>query len=494
MSATNARIGGTVLFGKTDHRRTRSLGLIDFTGARIAGDLIFNGSRLKGWKYAPSDRLEAMKAERAVIAGDLSFQGDFSARGQVNVGAADIGGDLRCENASFANPHENERLGAALYAKDITVEDDILLIDTSADGNLRFERAEVGGAIRWKGLQIGQQRHHERAPLDLKHARIGSAIEAIELSFGQHESEIDLRGARTGTMESHWPQGWGGVQDAARGPQCLISLDGFVYDRIDLQVDADCRSNRSLRQWCNIPCKFHSPRRDRGDLLVDWILHQPRRPKDRRGRMKSQDDFFPQPFRQLAKVLRDQGDEDAARTVTIAEKWAIPMDGLGQIMLRGLFGGLFSFGLSRSRASYVLLAYILLGTLGVMAAKAEGVLTETVLVTEGTYAIDTRSNPPLRRPSSVMVDPKLGLGPNDEIACTDAAMTPASDIVFALDLIVPFIPLHEETKCEISAADTLQVDAWRIAKAFYSIVGWAVVSLWLVTFSGLLHRADGSDG
>jgi hypothetical protein len=495
MSATNARFGGNVLFGRIGKVQTRCVGLIDFTGVRISGDFSFDGSQLSGWRYSDNGRLEALKAERAAIEGDVSFHGGFDAHGQVNVGAADIGGDLRCENASFSNPHEDERLGAALYAKDITVEDDILLVNTVADGNLRFERADVGGAVRWKGLRIGRQRHRERAPLDLKHARIGSAIEAVELSCGRHPTEIDLRGARTGTVESHWPEGWGGSPNADKGPQCLISLDGFVYERIDLQLCPKyCKMNKSLRHWCNIPCRFWAFDQTRGDILVDWILHQPRRTGDRRGKLTGQDDFFPQPFRQLAKVLRDQGDEDAARMVTITEKWALPMEHFGQEMLRGLFGGLFAFGLSRTRASFVLLVYILAGTLGVMAAKHQGVLTETMLVTEGAFAIDPRSEKPERRPSPVMIDAAMGIGPHDEIPCTDTAMSGPSDFVFALDLIVPFIPLHEETKCDIATEDTTKTNAWRIAKALYSILGWAVVSLWLVTFSGLLRRADGSDG
>jgi hypothetical protein len=57
-------------------------------------------------------------------------------------------------------------------------------------------------------------------------------------------------------------------------------------------------------------------------------------------------------------------------------------------------------------------------------------------------------------------------------------------------MIVPFIPLHQETKCDISTDLPLST-WWRVGKALYSVIGWIIVSIALATFAGLLRRGAG---
>ena len=94
---------------------------------------------------------------------------------------------------------------------------------------------------------------------------------------------------------------------------------------------------------------------------------------------------------------------------------------------------------------------------------------------------------PLGRPSqkinsAVEGDNFLG-GGYKEIPWTD-------DLVYAADMLVPFIPLHQEGKCEIVPRSDWRSGVWRSLKAVYSVTGWAIFSLALVTFSGLLKRFD----
>lgn len=81
-------------------------------------------------------------------------------------------------------------------------------------------------------------------------------------------------------------------------------------------------------------------------------------------------------------------------------------------------------------------------------------------------------------------------GPATEVSCTDAANTWTDDLVYAADMLVPFIPLHQEGKCEIVPRSDWRSGVWRSLKAVYSVTGWAIFSLALVTFSGLLKRFD----
>lgn len=62
----------------------------------------------------------------------------------------------------------------------------------------------------------------------------------------------------------------------------------------------------------------------------------------------------------------------------------------------------------------------------------------------------------------------------------------ASTYTTAVDTVLPFIPLHEETKCEFDPERHL----FRLLRAFYAIIGWIITSLTLITVSGILKRFD----
>jgi len=67
-----------------------------------------------------------------------------------------------------------------------------------------------------------------------------------------------------------------------------------------------------------------------------------------------------------------------------------------------------------------------------------------------------------------------------EARCTDQIMP----LFYSIDLMLPVIPLHQETKCEISTRP--ECAFWQWAKFLFSIVGKMVTTLALLTFSGVL--------
>ena len=473
-------------------------GMLDLTGARVAGDVSFAGGRIDN--RSADSKAAAISGERMQVTGNVTFERS-TVLGEVNLAGSTIGRDLKCYRAAFHNAKSDAvyaaeeagasedavTYGSAIYAKDIRIGDDLKLQNTVAEGNLRFERAEIAGSVIWDGLTIAARRHaHHRAPLDLQHARIGSALKAIGLGFDGDKSEIDLIGARVASLVSHWPEGWGGAaQDCNRKRQCYLKLDGFVYERVDLVAGAASVESWALRQYWGLRGRLtFPPRHGRGDALLDWLLLQ--HPPGGRGEQK---DFDPQPFRHLARVLRAQGEEEAARTVTSAEKQAMPMDDWMVGFLYRPFGTLFGFGLSRKRASFTLLVYVLIGTAGVHFAQEHGFLVENAVVASSAFtaadAAHGRTHVFLKAPGSGEVV--------EELACTDTASNWPTDLVYALDMIVPFIPLHQESKCEVGSGGGLWETVWRIAKAVYSIGGWVIFSLWLVTFSGLLRRGEAGE-
>ncbi len=490
LNAVNINIAGSATFGACEPavpgdqpRLFDCQGRIDLTGAKIAGDLKFEGGTLRN--YVANGEGIALKAERAQIAGSVEFRDNFRAEGEIDLAGASVGQDLKCTDASFNNPCDAATYGSAIYAKDLQVGDDVQLINTVVDGNLRFERMQVTGSLRWDGLTIGQWRNHlSSAPLDLRHARIGSVLKAAALRFRQPYSGIDLRGAIASTVESRWPDGWGGVQAYAHGPECSINLDGFTYERLALSSVAGTRRNLRLRRSWNIPTGGCAPpANQRGDHLLDWVLHQPRQDDSRVAGELSPPAFFPHPFRQLARVLQAQGEEEAARTVTTGERWAAPTESGGHRLLRTLYGFFFGFGLSGTRANLTLLAYVVLGALGVGYAQSNNMLAENVVVTASAYI----------QPYDEWTERVFLRAPKDgvfekHIACTDTPDNFLTHVVYALDMIVPFIPLHQESKCEIVPDQGTSATLWRAAKAGYSLLGWIVFSVWLVTFYSRLKR------
>ena len=112
--------------------------------------------------------------------------------------------------------------------------------------------------------------------------------------------------------------------------------------------------------------------------------------------------------------------------------------------LRTLYGFFFGFGLSGKRANLTLVAYVVLGALGVEYAQSQNMLAENVVVTASAYIQpydDCTERVFLRAPTDGVVE--------KHIACTDTPANFLTHVVYALDMIVPFIPLHQEAKCEI---------------------------------------------
>jgi quinol-cytochrome oxidoreductase complex cytochrome b subunit len=63
-------------------------------------------------------------------------------------------------------------------------------------------------------------------------------------------------------------------------------------------------------------------------------------------------------------------------------------------------------------------------------------------------------------------------------------------------VFIPLVDLRQETRCEINVAkgsDRLlpgEVEVYRYFKALYAFGGWLIISLAIVTFTGVLQNRD----
>jgi hypothetical protein len=300
LSADGANVRGDVFLsdGFTAEGEVRLL------GAQIGGDLDCTGGRFKNPKG------KALFADGANVKGGLYLRDGFSAEGEVLLLGAQIDGNFECSGGTFKNPR-----GRALTAENANVKGAVFLRHGfSAEGEVRLQEAQIGGqldctggafenpprkGIKGSGKALNADGANVTGPVFLRHgfsaegevgltgAQIGGQLECTGGKFTEltaqratvegalfwsnvkdaKRAKLDLRGASVGSIadeEASWPE---------RGK---LFLDGFVYQHIgEGPTDAPAR--------------------------LRWL-----------GR---QQHFTLQPYRKLAKVLRETGDARGAREV-----------------------------------------------------------------------------------------------------------------------------------------------------------------------------------
>lgn len=481
LRAVNARIGEDAQFCRDrqddgSEKPTECLGCLVIVGTTITANLSFRGTVLKNGD-GDQDAL-ALIGQRMRVLGMVEFTEEFASTGAIVLTATKIGGELRVDDASFSNPRRS-----AIYGKDIEVGNDLSLMGSRARGDIRLERAGITGSLKWEELHIAEIAGRE-ITLDLRHARIGSALKAHRLNTGPRVT-VDLGGLRVATIEHDWQEGWG------KAGLCRLNLDGLSYDRITPFVaDAQPPANRPafLEKVRN---RWLWPPEDRlGSQLREWVGRQTFSTDP------AVSDFFPQPYRQLVRVLRAQGEEEAARMITIAQRRQEPVTFVPARVIRFFFDRFFGFGIRRRNAVATLASYILIGGVGVWLAERNNMLVETSVVVAEASAHTTdmkefgaSERAKYVRRAFVEMDNGEPIMVSD-IACSDAARNFVDDLVYAADMLVPFIPLHQESKCEVRPDGGFGPTSWRVLRALYSVIGWVIFSLALVTFSGVLKRYE----
>lgn len=256
------------------NRRFRAEGEVRFPGAKIGGDFTCGGGCFIGPTKLAEIRPDvlgadaqknyrfALTADGIAVNGDVHLDEGFSAEGEVRLLGARIAGNLDCSGARFSNPlqvgfSDNARVFAA-------------------DG------AEVKGCIFFRDS------FYAEGDVELLGARVEKNLECIGSTF---RGRVATHGASI-AGGFHWlgiknPELATLLLDDTSASRILddveswplkghLELDGFVYRRITQG-----------------PRDHHS--------RLDWLARQ--------------QEFTPQPYRQLAKVLRDEGDDAGARQV-----------------------------------------------------------------------------------------------------------------------------------------------------------------------------------
>jgi hypothetical protein len=440
----------------------RTFGGIHLSAAMIHGHLCLRGAELDG------DGASAFHAESMVVDGDILLDSEmnlesgpstiFKARGPVRlVGSTTVGGFLNVAGAiidgNSAKP-ENYDKDDAFDASSICLGGDARLAGLVTRGSVWLKSSNIGGKLDLKGAEL-----------------YGDGAEAMDGSFmcvagdlilddNKMEGAIRLTHASAGVLND----ALGGYGDPKK---TRIELDGFRYDSLhecDLTKDGDklgCTASR-----------------------IAWLERMP--------------EYKPQPYMQLARTLAGQGRVVEAREILFAKRNKDLGERRNMIERHGvfkrvtervicislcLFSKLFGYGLKPSRAIWTILFAWALGSLLVAGANYRGAM----IIDQQPIAGSVRGGNQIGA-----VEAKDAVV--DNVPCKDAI----NPVWYALDVFIPLVDLRQETKCEIGAARvergaesqllTGEVGIYRMLKTFYALAGWIIISLAILTFSGVLQR------
>ena len=398
-------------------------GEIDMDGGKVDGELGFGQGHFQRSKEAFNPFETPWNV--ALEIGDMEVKRSvnmccgFESDGGVVLNETSIGGDLVLAGGRFRNPGN-----VAVRASVMKVAGSVLAISAygtfQPDGAVEVEGSQVGGLFMLTGGKF-EGRATERHGLFASGLQVNGPFlwQSVVLENG---ATLDLSGASVLAMdddEQSWPQ-----------PGKLL-IDGLTYKTFGLVNKARSR------------------------LL--WLALQP--------------EFHPQPYRQLARVLRANGDDAGAVSVLIAEQDARYQN---SFLLRRIWAAFLKttvgYGheplLTIMWASMVVLLGWLMVTIGSRAGVIRRTWPESIPISEGVSSYE-RLHP----------------------------------LLYSLDVFLPFVNLHQErywwpdadAAGEIVLFDRKVRFSGRMLRCylwFQIISGWLLSAIFIAGVTGLIRTFE----
>lgn len=502
-------VGGSISLGN----RFRARGEVRLFGARVGGSLYCFGRF-----HNPTG--DALSLDRLEVSDNLLISRAFHAVGGVRLLGARVGGMLDCagrfRQIGLTRADANQTPYAVL-ARNLIVGNEMRLRNARVRGTITLTGARVAGdldvlgsvfrasdekssaveaqRLRVKGTMRVQDGSVVYGTVDLRSARIGADLSV---------NGVDFRGARTGLngvgMRVERRFAWQAVTHVPDTELILsyaavgqlddtpsvwpapthLRLDGFTYQMLARPADNDAASSRwswlrrvSARALDQLRV---SPRRaDAGRAIR--VSTEPRRWLARDGSVP----FDPQPYEQLASVLRRTGQDGAARAVGIERE--------GMRRRRGRVG---FWGQCKS---------LLLATIGYGYAPGRALVWAVVVVGVGAGVFRWGANQELMVPvgQSIETPAQPGHGDTRTALRPHAAIPAFSPVVYALDSFLPIVDLREKGYwIPAVERDCLRGErpAWlplrcglalRAYHVVHVLLGWLLTTAAVLAFTGLVR-------
>ena len=254
---------------------------------------------------------------RGTTASSIKLNSRFAVSHGCDLRGATIDGELDCSGGKFETDSPED---AALDCTGIRVSGNVLLTRSSATGKVLFRRARIGGELN---CNSGTLENPGKLALSCAGARIDGTLYLGEV-FGA-KGEVDLRSCTiAGSLTCqrglfHNPGGNALSLDGAIIERFLYfrraTVDGCV-SLVGTRAGALCDD---VRSWEGATLRLNGFRYDRIEggptdaaTRIAWLKKQPvpRQP----------DDFWPQPWEHLAKILREMGHVEDSKLVSIQKQ------------------------------------------------------------------------------------------------------------------------------------------------------------------------------
>ena len=501
--------GAALLRAYGEHRFTAA-GDINLLGANITNNLEMSGAELSGMLVAENITIGGAAFLRAF------GEHRFTAAGDIRLLGATITGNLEMDGAE---------LSGALIAQSVTIGGNALLRASgehrfTAAGDIRLLGATITGTLDMGGAELS-------GSANFTNATVAGTMRLRVKTLKSDKSDIrfNLTGTSVGALED---DGGRGFPTGVR-----LILDGFKYGGLEPHETTDrsiwSRAQRRLARvpfavWAGWFLLFGAVGIFGLDTHAAWgpaalvaavlglvvglfgtvdLGHT--RATERlawlnkqyvRGNVKASPDLYtPEPYERLIKHFRTSGHyRDAWRVAS--ERLTIENGVQTSRPLRfamSLFHLFFDYGLSPVHALSTFTVCILLGWGAVTIADqgfAQRLPFEAELSRAGISA------PHIKPVLELSAQPVSTLATKDgaHIGLVRVA-TPVSHIpcggeieplLYAIDSFIPAIDLDQRNRCSVSTDDGALW--WRIGRAAYTLLGWIVTSLTILTLSGILRR------
>ena len=451
LDAYGARIARTVLLSKL-----KAIGAVNLSGATIGGDLICNGTQLSDAKG------NALDARSAKIGGSVFLS--CKAEGEVRFAGAAIGGNLEFNCAAKLLNAK----GKALDAESAKIEGSVFFhLGVKVVGKVNLLGTTIGGTLVYSGLV-----EPKKAILDLRSASVGTLSDE----------------------KRSWPSAG------------KLFLDGFNYDRLFEESPLDAKSRiewlhrqrpkrtttlaAELAEAIRLEIKKQSfLRRSYKRIIVvgrrigqrltsaaggkNWVSAQT---------LTWRELFLPQPYEQLASVLRKMGHERDARLIMIEKNRDRAR--FTRFFQQGwwwynVFGRLIGYGYAPWRAFAMSVVMILLGWILFYLGFSHDLV------------LPTRENAYAKAPNGQFVLDNSG---RPKILEDYPAF---NAFVYSLESFIPLIKFDQSANWTPNANRRTEISGFHLHVPFtgrflryylycHIAAGWILTSLWVGAVTGLV--------
>lgn len=288
----------------------RDIGLIDchFEATPILRAAIINRLFLDG------SRLPGLEAERLEARGGVYLRG-AQVQGEVNIAQSRLGGNLECDGATIRTPSGHAIDAAAIELRNL------LLRGATVRGGITVSGARISADLDCAGALIESE---EGAALDATEVEIGGSVilrkagitGEARLVAAMIGGDLAISGAtleRPGAMALDLSRaqikGAFFLRDEARIVGAL-AMTGASIGTIHDEAACWPAPGELLLNRCRYGAFIAAPVDAKS--RIDWLSRQA---PERWG-----EDFWPQPYEQLASVFREMGHDEDARAVLIMKE------------------------------------------------------------------------------------------------------------------------------------------------------------------------------